>query len=297
MAYRLEKIVPEDTPIYQQLTNYYKFCDRCRMSRATMATKTIDINYFVKFSGIKNLEEINNQQIDEWVDDMIARGNSGRSINCRLTQLRAMLKWQRDDNIIMPNLKISRIVMQKEMPPRKVFFSREEINKALSMANRREWLMIKLAFDCGLRISELRNLRLENIQGRKMRIVGKCSKLRFVMMSEEARTRLDDYIQREDIVDYLWTNKKCDRPICDVEMRNAMKAPFIAAGFRNFRPHDLRHSYATELKQLGVPTRQIQIGMGHSSEAITERYLSDLDGFNIDEIYNVKFSVPDLSLR
>lgn len=298
MAYGLEKIVSKDAPIYQQLTSYYQFCEHtCRMSKTTMSVKTNAINYFVSFAGIKSLENIDNQMIYGWVDYMSSRGNTGRSINNRLRQLRVMLRWQRDDNVLMPNLKISRIVMQKEVPPRKVFFTREQINSALALADRREWLMIKLAFDCGLRISELRNLKLSDIHEKRMRIVGKCSKLRYVIMSDEARVRLDDWIQRENITDYLWPNKTSSGPICDYDMRKAMKKPFKAAGFSNFRPHDLRHSYATELKQLGVPTRQIQVGIGHSSEAITEKYLSDLDGFNIDEIYNIKYSVLEPALR
>ena len=264
----------------------------------TMAAKMDGINYFVRFTKITDLKDITNQMIDDWVDHMNSRNNTGRTINNRLAQLKVMLRWQRDDNVSMPNLKISRIITQKEVPPRKVFFTREEIGKALAMADRREWLMIKLAFDCGLRISELRNLRLSDIHGKRMRIVGKGQKLRYVVMSDDARIRLDDWISRENIKDYLWPSaSRKASPICDAEMRSAMRKVFNSAGFNDFRPHDLRHSYATDLKRLGLSTRKIQVGMGHSSEAITERYLSDLDGFNVDEIYNVKYSVPELALR
>lgn len=298
MAYGLEKIVSEDSPIYKQLDNYYRFCDRCRMSKNTMAIKTDGINSFVKFANITNLEDINNQMVDDWIDFMNNKNNTGRTINNRLAQLKVMLRWERDDNILMPNLKISRIIKQKEVPPRKVFFTREEINKALAVADRREWLMIKLAFDCGLRISELRNLRLSDIHGKRMRIIGKGQKLRYVVMSDDARIRLDDWIFRENITDYLWPSAiDSSMPICDPAMRDAMRKVFRIAGFNDFRPHDLRHSYATDLKKLGLPTRQIQVGMGHSSEAITEKYLSDLDGFNVDEIYDIKYSVPELALR
>ena len=63
-----------------------------------------------------------------------------------------------------------------------------------------------------------------------------------------------------------------------------------AAGFSSrwvsdFRPHDLRHSYATDLKLLGVSTREIQAALGHATESVTERYLSDLDGFNLKSVY------------
>ena len=63
-----------------------------------------------------------------------------------------------------------------------------------------------------------------------------------------------------------------------------MQEVFARAGFDDMRPHDLRHSFATELKLLGVPTRKIQLALGHTTEAITEHYLGDLDAVTIETI-------------
>ncbi len=291
MAYGLEKITAKSNPIYQQLSNYYRYCGQvCAMSEQTMATKIHHINYFIKFTGISRLEDISNQQIYDWVDYQKSRGNSGRSINNRLAQLKVMLRWQRDDNVSMPKLKIARIVMQKELPARKNYFSREEIQMVLAQADLREWLMIKLSFDCGLRIGELLNIRLSDIFGAKIRIVGKGSKLRWVIMSQESRMKLNDWIASENILDFLWPNLLHTGHVSQEDARNAMRKVFQKAGFADFRPHDLRHSYATDLKKLGIPTRKIQMAMGHASEATTERYLSDLDGLNVEEIYRVKYA-------
>lgn len=291
MTYGLEKVATKSSPIYQQLLNYYRYCGQiCAMSEQTMATKVHHINYFVKFAQISRLEDISNQQIYDWIEYQKSRGNSGRSINNRLAQLKVMLRWQRDDNVMMPNLKIARIVMQKELPPRKNYFSREEIQEVLSCADLREWLMIKLSFDCGLRIGELLNIRLNDIFDTKIRIVGKGNKLRWVIMSQESRERLNRWIFSENILDFLWPNLLRTGHVSQEDARNAMRKVFQKAGFADFHPHDLRHSYATDLKKLGLPTRKIQMAMGHSSEATTERYLSDLDGMNVEEIYRVKYA-------
>lgn len=290
MAYGLEKITTESSPIYQQLSNYYRYCGQvCAMSEQTMSTKVHHINYFVKFAGISRLEDISNQQVYDWIDYQKSRGNSGRSINNRLAQLKVMLRWQRDDNVSMPNLKIARIAMQKELPARKKYFSRAEIQKVLAHANLREWLMIKLSFDCGLRIGELQKIRLTDIYDCKIRIVGKGNKLRWAIMSQESRLKLNDWIAEANIVDFLWPNLLRTGHVSQEDARNAMRKVFQEAGFNDFHPHDLRHSYATDLKKLGLPTRKIQMAMGHASEATTERYLSDLDGMNIEEIYQVKY--------
>lgn len=296
--YGLSKVTDKKYPIYRQLLNYYKYCSQtCAFSPKTMSAKTNYINYFVKFSGITRLEDISNQQIFDWIDYQKSRNNCGRSINHRLAQLKVMLRWERDDNVQMPNLKISRIPMQKEVPPRKNFFTRKQIQTALLYARGREWLLIKLSFDCGLRIGELVKLRLSDINGRKMKVVGKGSKLRWVIMSKEAKRHLNHWIKQEKISDYLWPAWSGDGHMCQEEARKEMRSVFMRAGFTNFRPHDLRHSFATELKLIGLPTRKIQMAMGHSSEAITERYLSDLDGASIEEIYDAKYSSVILRIK
>lgn len=295
MPYNLEKVIKRRKPVFKQLLDYYTFCDKeCRFSQKTMDFKTHCINDFVKFSKISRIEDITNKQVSKWVEAQEKRGCSGRTVNHRLYQLKVMLKWQRDDNVVIPELKLARIKMCKEEPPRKVFFTREQIDKALGFADQREWLMIRLAFDCGLRISELRNIKLSDIHDRKIKVIGKGRKLRFVIMSEETRKRLDSYITREHITGYLWPSPANNStPICDQGLRKMMKRPFATAGFDYFRPHDLRHSYATELKTMGIPTRKIQVGLGHSTEAITEQYLSDLDGSEIEEIYAKRYSMVE----
>lgn len=286
MAYGLEKVTKPKYPIYRQLENYYKYCSQvCAFSPQTMSAKTGYINYFVRFSGITRLEDITNDQIFDWIDHQKNRGNCGRSINHRLAQLKVMLRWQRDDNVVMPNLSISRIPMQKEVPARKNFFTRKQINFALLFAEPKEKLMIKLAFDCGLRIGELVKIKISDINGCKIKIIGKGGKLRWVMMNKTIAKEVEGWIKRENIKNYLWPSPWHEKEhITTEDTRRAMQEVFHKAGFDNFVPHDLRHSFATELKLLGVSTRKIMLAMGHSSEAITERYLSDLDGVTIESI-------------
>lgn len=291
--YGLDKITKSSYPIYQQLYNYYYYCDkRCRFSPATMDFKTRNINYFVQFSCLTRLEDITNDMIDEWVAYQVSRDNSGRTINHRLYQMKVMLKWQRDDNVIMPNIKISRIPMQREDPPRKRYFTREQIDRALSFADRREWLMIQLAFECGLRISELRKLRLPDISECKVKVIGKCRKLRHCFMSEETRKRLDDYIISERISDWLWPSSiNSSSPMCTQNIRKEIQRVFDAAGLHGMVPHDLRHSFATELKNMGISTREIQVGLGHSTQSVTEQYLHDLDGYEVEQLYNRRYQI------
>lgn len=297
MTYGLENVTSPKYPIYQQLFTFYEYCEQVlAYTSKTMNGKTQSVNDFIKFSGLKRLEDIDNQQIYDWVKyHKEVRGNTARSVNNYLHQLKAMLKWQKEENIEMPNLKLSRISFQKEAPARKNWFTRQQIKLALLYAKPREWLLISLSFDCGLRIEELMNLRLADINGRKVKIIGKGNRLRWVMMSRKTRRRLTRWIKKEGITDYLWEGRY-EGHLGQQKARMMMEEVFAKAGFNNFRPHDLRHSFATELKLLGLSTRKIQLALGHTTEAITEHYLSDLDGVTIENIRK-EVTMPLIKLK
>lgn len=299
MAYNLDKIVQPTDAIYQQLTEFYTYNEHIRrLSKATLSGQMSDINYFVRFSGLKDLREITNAQIYAWISYQVDQGNKGSTVNARLKRLIAMLRWQRDDNLSMPGLKISRIPLQKEEPPKRTYYTREQIYKALQYADRREWLWIKMMFDCGFRVSELRMLRLSQIDGDVVQFTGKGRKTRPAILSKEVVERLQDWVTREQIEDYLWPSGRSKRePISVKVLREQMRKPFEHAGIYGACPHDLRRSYATDLKRLNVPTRRIQQGLGHASELTTECYLRDLDGAEVRDIYDVKYSAPEPPLR
>lgn len=291
MSYNLEKVTNETKPIYSQMLEYYKYAEFTRnFTPKTMEQKTKAINYFIEFTGINELREITNDMIDKWIGYQKSRGNTGVTINGRLAQLRAMLKWQKDCDISMPRVKVSKIVDQKEEPSKKVFYERNQIERVLSFAGIREQVMIRLFFDCGLRIGEMIKLRLMDMNGRKIRIVGKGRKQRFVIMSEDTRECLDKWIEVGKITDYLWPSwTKKRHYITDETARRWLRKPFYAAGLYDFYPHALRHSYATEFKMMGMSNRQIQVGLGHSDERTTERYLHDLAGFDVEDLYQTRY--------
>ncbi len=293
MRYHLEEIVSKHSRIYQQVRRYYIYCEQVRgMSQTTMASKTYAINQFISVTHLNNLRKLSNRQIYDWINYQFSRGNTGRTINDRLAHLKAMLHWQQNMNVRMPNLQLGLITKAKEVPPRQVCFSRQEIQTVLSQASLQEWLLIKLAFDCGLRISELRKLQLENIyEDSRVSILGKGSKKRYAYLSPEAQQKLQIWISTKKITKYLWPSPiHPDQPLAVCTIRQSMRAAFLRAGFEDFCPHDLRHSYATDLKKIGIPTRKIQAGLGHASEATTERYLSDLIGWDLYELYQQKYN-------
>lgn len=295
MPYKLEQIFNEakvKPPIYNQLIKYYDYCQFTRnFTYNTMCGKVSAINHFVSYSGLQDIEYITNDQIYRWMGHQTDKGNRPRTVNNRLKHLLAMLRYYRDYGAKMPNLILPEIQKQTEDPPSKRAFSRELVYQALRYADRDAWLMIKICFDCGLRIQELHDMKLQQINGNQLEIIGKGKKRRFAILSDEVMVRLEDWILRNRITNYIWASHTKPRCPMTVEaMRAKMRAPFEAAGVYGFCPHELRHSYATDLKRLDASTRSIQLGLGHASELTTERYLHDLDGSDLEDLYKLKYS-------
>lgn len=266
--------------IDKQIDEYLNYCENVRrMSEQTLHSKRWIFREFLKTIKIDSLSELSNKHINEWIAEQTARGCSGRTINSRLVNLVAMLRYFQDMGISFPKLKLRLIIKCKEQPPRRVYYTREQIEQVLRYADHLEWLLIKLCFDCGLRISELRNLRLMNLNGRMVTFIGKGSKARESYMSEEARSRLDDWIQRNRISDFIWVRTPGkNEPMSVEDIRYLMKKPFYQAGFKNFYPHALRHSFATDIQKHGASLMETKEMLGHARIETTERYVHGLEG-------------------
>lgn len=266
--------------IDKQIDEYLNYCENVRrMSEQTLHGKRWICREFLKTIKIDSLSELSNKHINGWIAEQTARGCSGRTINSRLINLVAMLRYFQDMGISFPKLKLRLIIKCKEQPPRRVYYTREQIEQVLRYADHLEWLLIKLCFDCGLRISELRNLRLMNLNGRMVTFIGKGSKARESYMSKEAKTRLDDWIQRNRISDFIWVRTPGkNEPMSVEDIRYLMRKPFYQAGFKNFYPHALRHSFATDIQKHGASLMETKEMLGHARIETTERYVHGLEG-------------------
>lgn len=266
--------------IDKQIDEYLSYCENVRrMSEQTLHSKRWICREFLKTIKIDSLSELSNKHVNEWIAEQTARGCSGRTINSRLVNLVAMLRYFQDMGASFPKLKLRLIIKCKEQPPRRVYYTREQIEQVLRYADHLEWLLIKLCFDCGLRISELRNLRLMNLNGRMVTFISKGSKARESYMSEEARSRLDDWIQRNRISDFIWVRTPGkNEPMSVEDIRYLMKKPFYQAGFKNFYPHALRHSFATDIQKHGASLMETKEMLGHARIETTERYVHGLEG-------------------
>ena len=146
----------------------------------------------------------------------------------------------------------------------------------------RNYVIIEVLYGCGLRVSELVNLKLSNIFAEEelLQVIGKGNKERWVPINAYALKQLQDYILliRSHITPqpgeekYVFLNLR-GHHLTRVAVFQFIKEAVEKAGLhKNVSPHSLRHSFATELVQNGADLRAVQEMLGHESLATTEIY-------------------------
>lgn len=143
-------------------------------------------------------------------------------------------------------------------------------------------VIIEILYGCGLRVSELVNLKLSNVyeDEEMLQIIGKGNKERWVPINPHALNLLKDYIftirsqqqPKSGEEKYVFLNLRGSH-LSRVAVFQFIKEAVEKAGIRkNVSPHSLRHSFATELVQNGADLRAVQEMLGHESLSTTEIY-------------------------
>ena len=142
--------------------------------------------------------------------------------------------------------------------------------------------IIEVLYGCGLRVSELADLKISNLysQIEFVKVIGKGNKERLVPIGGTALKLLDIYIKQVRIhlsikkgnEDFIFLNRFGSR-LSRISIFNLIKNLAIETGLKkNISPHTLRHSFATHLIEGGADLRAVQEMLGHSSITTTEIY-------------------------
>ena len=141
--------------------------------------------------------------------------------------------------------------------------------------------IIEVLFSCGLRVSELTNLKLSNlyIEEQYIRVMGKGSKERLVPISPRALDELNYWFAERNVMkikpgeeDYVFLNRR-GQHLTRTMILIMIKRYAVEAGIKKtISPHTLRHSFATSLLEGGADLRAIQAMLGHESIGTTEIY-------------------------
>jgi site-specific recombinase XerD len=157
-----------------------------------------------------------------------------------------------------------------------VVLTKEEIKSLIGViVNTKHKVLISLAYGAGLRISEVLNLKVADLDFLEKTVVvrqGKGKKDRIVMMPEKLTWYLQGQVEYKELEDYIFVSERGGK----LTQRTAQKIFHSAikkAGIRRKATfHSLRHSFATHLLENGTNVRYVQALLGHSSIRTTQLY-------------------------
>lgn len=164
--------------------------------------------------------------------------------------------------------KIERPRKEKHLP--KVIDSKELINKISKIQNLKHKTILSLAFSTGMRVSEIVNLKIKNIDSKRMLINienGKGKKDRYVPLSENILNLLREYYKSYKPIEYLFNGQFSNQ--YSVKSCQEIFKKYIS---KEESFHNLRHSCFTTLLETGVDLKLIQKIAGHSNVKTTEIY-------------------------
>ena len=255
-----------------------------KYSENTVKSYHNDLKKFQIFFNT-NISNIKEKHIKEYLKHLKETGNDYRTINHNISTLRSFYKFLLIEKVIKEN-PMEYIEMPKTKKSLPKTLSIEEIDKLLNIKltdafSYRNKAMLELMYSSGLRVSELVNVNIHDIDTSNciIRIMGKGKKERIVPLGDYAIKYIELYLKeyREKLIkrelnEYLFINnhgKKMTRQGFFKIIKQLAKEQNIKT---DFSPHTLRHSFATHLLNGGADLRSIQEMLGHESISTTQIY-------------------------
>lgn len=266
--------------ILKKYLDYLKY--ELNYSDHTMKGYLDHITKFLTFLKEKKINYLTIQKDDiiTYLKYLDSQKLNNRSISNHLSSLRNFYNYLLDGKIISNNIfkLISNPKLDKKLPN---FLSYEEMHQILDTLNtetileKRNKMVIELLYATGIRVSELVNLKVSdlNFTEKTIRVLGKGNKERIVYFGDYATMAILDYLDnREMTAEYLALNNKGHKiTVRGIEQIIDHIANTCALK-HHISPHTFRHTFATHLLNNGSDIKSVQELLGHSSLSTTEIY-------------------------
>ncbi len=261
------------------------------LSENTIAAYKRDLCYFAEHLVLSqspqySLLAVNSFDIQSYLAKRISAGNSARSTARFLSCLRGFYQYLIRENQIdeNPTALIDNPTLGRPLPKTlsendvESLLHAPDTNSAIGLRDR---TMLEVLYACGLRVSELINLTISDINLRQgvIRIFGKGSKERLVPLGDEAMAWIEKYMQhgrpeligmaQDDIVFPSTRGKIMTRQTFWHRIKHWASVAHIE---KEISPHTLRHAFATHLLNHGADLRVVQLLLGHSDLSTTQIY-------------------------
>ena len=259
------------------------------LSQNTLDSYRSDLEQFSKWLKKNNLSYLktSKKEILSYLSFLFQKGLGSKTVARKLSSLKSFFRYLVFKSII-PNDPSSEVETPKLLKAIPKSISEKEVEALLAAPDEktdiglRDKTMIETLYSCGLRISELTNLELLNLNLRQgvIRVIGKGQKERLVPMGDQLIGLLELYISssRKNLLnkrhsDFLFLSTRGQR-MTRQSFWHRIKHYCLASGFEpdKISPHVLRHAFATHLLNNGADLRVVQLLLGHSDLNTTQIY-------------------------
>ena len=256
-----------------------------RFSEHTIKSYTTDLKQFTSFLSsefqiIDEINEISFQIIRTWIASLLEKGINPRSVNRKISTLKTYFKFliREGELVENPMMKVVAPKSKKRLP---VFIEEDQIASLLNevqfeegFVGQRNKLIIELFYVTGIRLSELINIKISDVDfnNQSIKVLGKRNKERIIPLSSNVVNDLNIFIENNQKNKYLFTNLEGDKLYNKLVYRLVNKYIGEISSVNKKSPHILRHTFATHMLNNGADINAIKELLGHANLSATQVY-------------------------
>ncbi len=253
------------------------------LSNNTVKAYEADISSFFQWLDNKDLKykNLKEDHINQYISFLFQRKMRSSSVNRKISSIKSFYIFLVKRNFVK-NSPLNDLVTPKQEKYLPESMSEAEVDKLLNspdVANKienRDKAMIEMLYATGMRISELVNLKITDVDMKRcvVKVFGKGSKERLVPFGETALDSLKSYLnerEQSSSKEIFLSNR--GKKMTRVAFWQRVKVYLIRENLKNsISPHTLRHAFATHLLNRGADLRSVQLLLGHSDLSTTQIY-------------------------
>ncbi len=258
--------------------------DNKNYSDLTIINYRKDLVEFLDFIN-KDLCSVNREDIKKYLLLLFEHNNKNSTVSRKISSLKSFYKFMKENGYVKSS-PVNAVKYPKKEKSLPKFVQFNELEEMINVSKEgeygeRNYLILELLYDTGVRVSELVNIKLNDIDmdNKRIRIFGKGSYERFVFFGDYAMDAINDYMNdlRCKLLDgkeseYLFLNKNGDK-ITTRGIAKIIDAIISKVALKiKVSPHTLRHTFATHLLDNGCDLRSVQEMLGHKNINTTEVY-------------------------
>lgn len=247
---------------------------------------------FANQQGVNSWIDLTSEHLNLLVMKMRHANSSSRTIRRHLSSIRGFLTYLVNQSYLPSNCALGLQPPKiNQNLPKTLDYDQLVImlkSRSKSLSELRDVAIIEVIYSCGLRVSELVNLNMNDIDSEQgfLKVMGKGSKMRHTPLGESAQKAISRYLKKLDITQgALFLNNRQAR-ISVRAIQEMIKKRALKVGIKiSVHPHMLRHAAATHFLQSSHDLRSVQEFLGHESIKSTQVY-THLDFLELSKVYD-----------